>query len=128
VDADKLSIREGDTIDVATPRGAVTAKARVTGIRTGVLFIPFHYGYWDADNVDHHRAANELTLTDWDPVSKQPLFKTAAARLRRVSSAAECVAAPAPTNTASAPLAIDVPPTIGGPVATAGEAVDEVSS
>jgi hypothetical protein len=27
------------------------------------------------------RAANELTMTIWDPVSKQPLFKTAACRL-----------------------------------------------
>ncbi len=28
------------------------------------------------------RAANELTITDWDPVSKQPLFKTSACRDR----------------------------------------------
>ena len=30
------------------------------------------------------RAANELTLTAWDPVSKQPLFKVAAVRVARV--------------------------------------------
>jgi hypothetical protein len=50
------------------------------------VFIPFHYGYWDVDEAQpqHHRAANELTLTAWDPVSKQPLFKTAAARVQRV--------------------------------------------
>jgi hypothetical protein len=43
--------------------------------------MPFHYGYWD----DHAevRAANELTLTTWDPVSKQPHFKYAAARITR---------------------------------------------
>jgi hypothetical protein len=29
------------------------------------------------------RAANELTITAWDPVSKQPLFKTAACRVSR---------------------------------------------
>jgi hypothetical protein len=27
------------------------------------------------------RAANELTLTSWDPVSKQPVFKVAAVRV-----------------------------------------------
>jgi hypothetical protein len=50
-----------------------------------VLFVPFHYGYWDAADPDQHdRAANELTITDWDPASKQPIFKLAAVRIRRV--------------------------------------------
>ncbi|MEU4211544.1 molybdopterin dinucleotide binding domain-containing protein [Streptomyces sp. NPDC026206] len=59
----------------------------MSGIRPGMVFVPFHYGYWDtpaghrpADD-EPGRAANELTVTDWDPVSKQPLFKTAAARV-----------------------------------------------
>ncbi|MCP9978834.1 molybdopterin dinucleotide binding domain-containing protein [Actinomadura madurae] len=30
-----------------SPRGVVHAKVRITGIRPGVLFLPFHYGYWD---------------------------------------------------------------------------------
>ena len=45
---------------------------------------PFHYGYWDApDGAEerHPTAANELTITEWDPVSKQPLFKTAAVQV-----------------------------------------------
>jgi anaerobic selenocysteine-containing dehydrogenase len=33
------------------------------------------------------RAANELTITGWDPVSKQPYFKVAAVRLVRVEAA-----------------------------------------
>jgi ferredoxin-nitrate reductase len=48
------------------------------------VFVPFHYGYWDrgepGPNGDSPRAANELTITAWDPVSKQPLFKLAAVR------------------------------------------------
>ncbi|BDT91753.1 hypothetical protein IFM12275_17290 [Nocardia sputorum] len=44
--------------------------------------LPFHYGYRDRGDGTHDRAANELT-TDVDPASKQPLFKTAAARIRR---------------------------------------------
>lgn len=88
-DARRVGIQEGDLADIETPRGRVRAKARITGIRTGVLFLPFHYGYWDTEAAECDRAANELTLTDWDPVSKQPIFKTAAARLAVASTGAE---------------------------------------
>jgi anaerobic selenocysteine-containing dehydrogenase len=84
-DAERIGVRKGDRVRVETPRGAVEADARLTGIREGVVFVPFHYGYWDTDEPDgpdgRPRAANELTMTIWDPVSKQPLFKTAAARV-----------------------------------------------
>ncbi len=59
------------------------APARVGDIIAGHLFVPFHYGYWDED--DRPRAANELTLPEWDPVSKQPHFKYAAVRLGKVT-------------------------------------------
>jgi hypothetical protein len=49
----------------------------VNGIREGVVFAPFHYSYWDVSGSDHTRAANEVTITAWDPVSKQPIFKVA---------------------------------------------------
>jgi anaerobic selenocysteine-containing dehydrogenase len=119
-DAHAAGVTEGDLVEVATPRGAVHAKARITGIREGVLFLPFHYGYWDTES-DHEpdRAANELTLTDWDPASKQPLFKTAAARVRLL--AVRDTPAAAPTTTASAPLADGVAPTRGGSAAEAHE-------
>jgi hypothetical protein len=38
------------------------------------LFLPFHYG-------GEGTAANDLTPTSWDPVSKQPDFKSGAARV-----------------------------------------------
>jgi anaerobic selenocysteine-containing dehydrogenase len=90
-DAAPLGIAEGDCVEVATVRGRIEARVRLTGIRAGVLFVPFHYGYWDEDGGyepkgDNGRAANELTRTEWDPVSKQPLFKTAAARVRRLGA------------------------------------------
>ena len=82
-DADRLGWSEGDLLRISTPRGEVEARARIGGIREGVLFLPFHYGYFDTPGRDRPedagRAANELTLTDWDPVSKQPIYKTAAA-------------------------------------------------
>lgn len=65
----------------------MTAQVRITDIRDGVIFLPFHYGYWDTTGSAPDgpgRAANELTLTDWDPASKQPIFKTAAAQIRRL--------------------------------------------
>jgi predicted molibdopterin-dependent oxidoreductase YjgC len=118
-DADRLDAHEGDLLEITTPRGSVRARLRVSGIRDGVVFLPFHYGYWDADSQDserHDRAANELTITDWDPASKQPIFKTAAAAVRVVASA-DSSASPAPTTGGSAPsggAADSVPPTTGG--------------
>jgi hypothetical protein len=68
------------------------------------VFAPFHYGTWDLDDLspdDDHRQANELTMTVWDPVSKQPYFKTAACRVRKVRDGDG--SASAPTTTGSAP-------------------------
>jgi hypothetical protein len=50
-------------------------------IEPGHVFVPFHYGYWD--DPERARAANELTVNGWDPVSKQPFFKYAAVRVRK---------------------------------------------
>jgi anaerobic selenocysteine-containing dehydrogenase len=87
-DAEAHRWSEGDLVKVTTPRGEVWARMRVSGIRRGVLFLPFHYGYWDTEAGQgpdgRARAANEVTLTDWDPASKQPIFKTAAAAVTRV--------------------------------------------
>ena len=95
--------------------------------RDGVVFVPFHYGYWDrpggAGPDGRGRAANELTLTDWDPCSKQPIFKTAAANATRLAPGDGPAAAP--TTTGSRPVAGDVPPTRGG---AAAEAVEELAT
>ncbi|OMQ14328.1 nitrate reductase, partial [Modestobacter sp. VKM Ac-2676] len=124
-DAADRGFAEGDLLEIRTPRGRVEARLRISGIRPGVAFLPFHYGYWD-EPAGHEpdgkrgRAANELTLTDWDPVSKQPIFKTAAASVRRLSRS-KGTPSPAPTTTGSRPVSADVPPTTGGPAATATE-------
>ncbi|MCC3160112.1 nitrate reductase [Hymenobacter sp. 15J16-1T3B] len=85
-DAARFGIREGDRVEVTSRRGTATEPARIGGIEPGLVFMPFHYGYWDHDEHDK-RAANELTLTEWDPVSKQPHFKYAAVRIRKVAGA-----------------------------------------
>jgi anaerobic selenocysteine-containing dehydrogenase len=123
VDAKRYGVAEGDVVDVVAPRGWVRAPVRVSGIREGVAFVPFHYGYWDQDDGEHRRAANELTITEWDPASKQPIFKTAACRIEKVEDAGGRVA-PAPTVTASEPVS-PLPPTTGGGKA---EVTEELSA
>ncbi|MDO3701434.1 nitrate reductase [Micromonospora sp. C28SCA-DRY-2] len=119
-DAERLGIAEGDLVGIASPRGAVQARARLCGIRPGVVFLPFHYGYFDQDpNERTPRAANELTVTAWDPISKQPLFKVAAVAVAKLADG-DGVPAPAPTVGGSEPVpGADVPATVGGPAAEA---------
>ncbi|MEV5970391.1 molybdopterin-dependent oxidoreductase [Streptomyces sp. NPDC051921] len=126
-DAARLDLGEGDLVDVSTRRGTLRGRLRVTGLRPGVLFVPFHYGYWDTpagfrpDATSPGRAANETTITDWDPASKQPLFKTAAAALALVARG-DGTPSPAPTTAASAPVNGNVRDTAGGPSARATQA------
>jgi anaerobic selenocysteine-containing dehydrogenase len=82
-DALELGIQEGDFVRVTSRRSVVEERARIGNIESGHVFIPFHYGYWD--NPGRSRAANELTIFGWDPVSKQPFFKYAAVKLERIS-------------------------------------------
>jgi anaerobic selenocysteine-containing dehydrogenase len=88
-DAEALGVGDGDLVRVESERGAVEGPVRVAGIRPGTAFVPFHYGYWETEDgvgPDGGRptAANELTRTVWDPVSKQPLFKVVAASITPV--------------------------------------------
>jgi anaerobic selenocysteine-containing dehydrogenase len=73
-DASALGVAEGDIVRVRSPRGWISVPARVGGIREGVVFVPFHYG---------DQAANRLTITAWDPVSYQPVYKVGAARVAK---------------------------------------------
>ncbi|CAG7645972.1 hypothetical protein SBRY_40293 [Actinacidiphila bryophytorum] len=116
-DAGRLGLAEGDLAEVGSPRGTVHARVRVSGTRPGVLFLPFHYGYWDvpggAEGSGAHRAANETTITDWDPASKQPLFKTGIAGIR-LTRRGDGRPAPAPSTAASAPVTGPAPPAADG--------------
>jgi hypothetical protein len=94
-----------------------------------VVFGPFHFGYFDDPATDGSgpdgtpHAANELTISSWDPVSKQPQFKIAKVRVTKVADGTG--PAPAPTTTASRPVSgTDVPPTTGGADAEIDERID----
>ncbi|KUL36888.1 molybdopterin oxidoreductase [Streptomyces sp. NRRL F-4489] len=87
-DAHTRDIAEGDLVRVSSRRGEIEAPAVLCGSRPGVVFAPFHYGYFDQTDPDrHNRAANELTRTEWDPVSKQPVYKVTPVRLTKLADA-----------------------------------------
>jgi predicted molibdopterin-dependent oxidoreductase YjgC len=76
-DAEMLGIADGDPIQIASRRGAVTARARVTDdVPPGVIFMTFHF--WES-------AANVLTNDALDPIAKIPEYKVCAVRVERVS-------------------------------------------
>lgn len=104
-DADRYGLSDGDLVEVRSRRGSIEAPVRISGSRAGTVFAPFQFGYFDdpANERDHSRAANELTRTEWDPVSKQPLFKIAAVQIIKRADAAAPSAAP--TTAATAPSA-----------------------
>ncbi len=86
-DAAAQDIRANEWVEVRTRRGSLRARARLGDIRSRHLFVPFHYGYWDLPESgagDRHRAANETTQPDCDPVSKQPYLKSSSAQLLRI--------------------------------------------
>ena len=128
-DAERLGIEEGDIVEVASPRASIQARARISDILEGVVFVPFHYGYWDQQEGDapdgRGRAANELTLTDWDPASKQPIYKTAAARVTKIGDS-EGQPSSAPTNTGSKPVRDIGVRTAGGALAQVIEKIEGV--
>jgi anaerobic selenocysteine-containing dehydrogenase len=74
-DAGALGLADGDEAEVTTPRGSIRAPLRVREQEPGTAFVPFHYA--------GEGQANVLTMTVWDPVSKQPTFKTAACRVAK---------------------------------------------
>jgi len=86
-DAASLGLIEGDLARIVSRRGEVEAPVRIGEILPGHAFIPFHYGYWDDDS--KARAANELTISTWDPVSKQPHFKQAAVKIIKIDTASD---------------------------------------
>jgi ferredoxin-nitrate reductase len=86
-DGQRLGIVEGDLVEVSSRRGSARGLARIGGIEPGMCFMSFHFGEWDRPG--GHQAANELTLTGWDPVSKQPWLKYAAVRVEKAPAADE---------------------------------------
>jgi ferredoxin-nitrate reductase len=81
-DADRLSIVEGDLVQVSSRRGTIQLPARVSdSVSPGLVFVPFHWG----DLYASGNAANYLTIAATDATSKQPELKYCAVSVERVA-------------------------------------------
>ncbi len=79
-DAEALSIVEGESVRITSPRGWIEVPARIgDAVQKGLVFVPFHFGSWEKKE-----AANELTADFVDPLSKQPQFKQSACKIEKV--------------------------------------------
>ena len=77
LDAYRLGITAGDMVRVASRRGEVTAKAKVTDISpTGVVCMTFHFA---------ESPTNVLTSPALDPISKIPELRVCAVRVEKDS-------------------------------------------
>jgi len=74
-DAEHLGIADGEIVKMASRRGQITAKARVTEVSPeGVVFMTFHFA---------ESPANVLTNPVLDPVAKIPEYKVCAVRIEK---------------------------------------------
>jgi formate dehydrogenase alpha subunit len=75
-DAQHLGIDQGAMVHIASRRGKITAKARITEKAVqGTVFAPFHFA---------EAAVNLLTHGAVDPVAKIPGFKVCAVNIKKV--------------------------------------------
>ncbi len=78
-DGERLGVRSGDIIRIASRRGEIAIKARLTTkVPEGTVFIPMHY---------REAAANVITNDALDPKVKIPEFKVCAVRILLASEA-----------------------------------------
>jgi anaerobic selenocysteine-containing dehydrogenase len=70
-DAGRLHLKDGQPVVVASRRGQIEVKAvHSRGVRPGQVFLPMHYDL-----------TNQLTLSHFDPHSRQPSYKDCAVNL-----------------------------------------------
>ncbi len=73
IDAQSMSIENGDAVRVQSRRGSLVATAMVTPtMNKGHVFLPMHY-----------HETNQLTLSHFDPHSRQPSYKDCAVSIER---------------------------------------------
>ncbi len=80
-DARRYDIQDADFVEVTSRRGKVMVQCRVTEeIARGTCFLPFHWGREHG----YFKAANNLTTSARDPLSRQPELKACAVKVRKV--------------------------------------------
>ncbi|EQL36864.1 nitrate reductase-like protein [Blastomyces dermatitidis ATCC 26199] len=82
VDAKALHLADGEMSLGGRAAAVLSYAVAIRDIAKGHVFIPFHFDYFDAKD-DRARAANELTIEQWDMISKQQMFKSGAVRIEK---------------------------------------------
>jgi len=82
IDLTRRGFSEGELLRLASRRGEAVLRAIAdASLRPGQAFVPMHWGRSHLNT----GGANELTLADFDPHSKQPELKHAAVRIERAA-------------------------------------------
>lgn len=90
-DASRMSVVDGDHIEIRSRRGvAVLPAVVVDRVLEGSCFAPFHWNDMFGDDL----AINAVTNDEVDPLSRQPEFKVCAVSLRKVAAAPNPETAP----------------------------------
>ena len=75
-DAAALGIRDGEMVTIASRRGSVTSRVKLTeAVSDKVVFMPFHF---------LESRANVLTNPAFDPIAKIPEYKVCAVRIEKL--------------------------------------------
>lgn len=83
IDADRLGLTEGDSVEIVSRRGRAVLPAVVTDrVLPGNCFAPFHWN----DEFGENLAINAVTNDAVDPYSQQPEFKACAVTLTKVAA------------------------------------------
>lgn len=76
-DAERLQVAHGDKVRVSSRRGTLVSTVQVTRrVQPGMIFMPLHF---------EEAAANLLTNSALDPISKTPEYKVCAVRVEKVA-------------------------------------------
>ncbi|HEV8471981.1 MAG TPA: molybdopterin-dependent oxidoreductase [Methylomirabilota bacterium] len=87
-DAERLGVRDGDLVELASPHGAVSIRARVRpGIRPGVVSVRHGHGFghWQGRSKGRGTHINAIIPTNVNPISGGIGYNECAVRIRRLS-------------------------------------------
>jgi formate dehydrogenase alpha subunit len=89
-DAAELKVRDGDWVVIASRRGSVPTRVKLTdGSRRKTVFMPFHF---------IESRANILTNPTFDPIAKIPELKVCAVKIQKMDPADKNISSSAPAH------------------------------
>jgi len=89
-DAAELKVRDGDWVVIASRRGSVPTRVKLTdGSRRKTVFMPFHF---------IESRANILTNPTFDPIAKIPELKVCAVKIQKMETSDKNISSSAPAH------------------------------